>query len=192
MRACLFLLVIVMVTGCIDKPKGQKKLFYNLDSLVTFQVDHLKGKYELNKFIQMGTAKEEARFVPDSTQWARELQIFRLIDQVNRPAFRDSYVVNDLRDTNSNLTVREIKAKVETEVPVSVVRFFYLRDISDLRRIEAILQDGNALYMNQRKLTMEFEAANSIHLVQRYRIEGQQKMVMDDSIRFVIAGEIGL
>jgi len=186
----LALMTVQVLMSCSDRKSEQRKAFYNLDSLVAFQVDHLKGRYELNKLVEIDGKKEATRFVPDSTQWANELDIFRQIEQVNKAAFRDAYVVNEIRDTNSNLTVREIKA--QGKAPVSMVRFFYLRDISDLRKIEATLQDDNALYVNTRRLTMEFEPANSIHLVQRYRIEGVQKMVMDDSVHFVIAGEIGI
>ncbi len=183
-------LAMVLLTGCSERQSAARKPFYNLDSLVAFQVDHLKGRYELNKLVEIDGKKEATRFVPDSAQWANELNIFRQIEQVNKAAFRDAYVVNESRDTNSNLTVREIRA--QGKAPVSMVRLFYLRDISDLRKIEATIQDDNALYVNTRRLTMEFEPANSIHLVQRYRIEGVQKMVMDDSVHFVIAGEIGI
>jgi hypothetical protein len=191
MRSFLFLLLIMaFIAGCSNAPVQQKKGFYDLDSLISFQVNQLKGRYELNKLVEIDGKKEETRFVPDSSQWANELDVFRQIGQVNKAAFRDSYVVNETRDTNSNLTVREIST--QGDAPVSLVRLFYLRDISDLRRIEATLQEVNPLYVNTRRLTMEFEPANSIHLVQRYRIEGLQKMVMDDSVRFVIAGEIGM
>ncbi|HZY79142.1 MAG TPA: hypothetical protein VFE50_06455 [Cyclobacteriaceae bacterium] len=186
------LIVSVLLSGCAGAPSAQKKSFYNVDSLISFQVNNLKGKYELNKLVEIDGKKEETRFVPDSLQWAGELQIFRQIDQINKGAFRDAYVVNDSRDVNSNLTVREIRAQGETDVPVSVVKFFYLRDISDLRKIEATLLEENTLYVNTRRLTIQFEPANSIHLVQRFRIEGLQKMVMNDSVRFVIAGEIGI
>jgi len=186
------LIVLVFLSGCAGAPSAQKKTFYNVDSLISFQVNQLKGRYELNKLVEIDGTKEQTRFVPDSLQWAGELQVFRQIDQINKGAFRDAYVVNDMRDVNSNLTVREIKAQGGADVPVSVVKFFYLRDLSDLRRIEATLLEENTLYVNTRRLTIEFEPANSIHLLQRFRIEGLQKMVMNDSVRFVIAGEIGI
>jgi hypothetical protein len=184
--------VAAILSGCAASPSVQKKPFYNVDSLLSFQVEHLKGRYELSKLVEIDGEKEETRFVPDSIQWAGELQIFRQIDQINKAAFKDSYVVTDSRDVNSNLTVREIKARGDEDVPVSVVRFYFLRDIADLRKIEATLFEENTLYVNSRRLTIEFEPANSIHLLQRYRIEGLQKMVADDSVRFVIAGEIGI
>jgi hypothetical protein len=191
MRVFLFLLIIVFTTACSEKKAVGSKSFFNIDSLISFQVEHLKGRYELNKLVAIDGQEEHTRFVPDSIQWANELEIFRQINQVNKAAFRDAYVVSESRDTNSNLTVREVKAQGE-DTPVSMVRFFYLRDPGDIRKIEATLFEENPLYVTTRNLILEFEPANSIHLVQRYRIEGLQKMVMNDSIQFVIAGEIGI
>lgn len=191
MRFVLILLVVVTtITSCSEKKSVGPKGFYNIDSLVDFQIQHLKGRYSLNKLADINGKKEETSFVPDSLQWARELEVFRQIGQVNKAAFRDAYVVSETRDTNSNLRVREITA--QGDAPVSSLRFFYLRDPSDIRKIEATLREENALYLSVHRLTMEFEPANSIRLVQRYRIEGLQKMMMDDSLRFVIAGEIGM
>lgn len=186
----MILLIITGIGGCSGKRSVSQRSFFNIDSLVTFQVEQLKGKYELNKFVEIDGKNEQSRFVPDSLQWANELDIFRQIDQINKAAFRDAYVVNDVRDINSNLTVREITA--QGDAPVSSVRFFYLRDPSDIRKIEATLREENTLYVNTRRLVIEFEPANSINLVRRYRIEGLQKMVMNDSVRFVIAGEVAM
>jgi len=182
--------VMAVLAGCSKKPAARIKPFYDVDSLVSGQIKHLKGKYELSKIVEINGKKEETRFVPDSLQWAGELEIFRQIDQINKTAFDDAYVVSDIRDTNSNLTVREIKSKGNT--PVSLVRIFYLRDPADLRKIEATLLEENALYVNSRRLTLEFEPAPSVHLIQRYRIEGTQKMTMDDTVHIVVAGEIGI
>lgn len=184
------LFAIVSMFGCSEKKAVGAKSFFNIDSLVTFQVQQLKGKYELNKFVEIDGKNEQSRFVPDSLQWANELDIFRQIDQINKAAFRDAYAVNDLRDTSSNLYIREITA--QGDVPVSSVRIFYLRDPSDIRKIEATLREENTLYVNTRRLAIEFEPANRINLVRRYRIEGLQKMVMNDSVRFVIAGEVAM
>lgn len=182
-------LLMVAAFGCSEKKAVGTKMLFNIDSLVTFQVEHLRGRYELSKLVQIDGKEEHSRFVPDSTQWANELDVFRLIGQVNKAAFRDAYVVSDIRDTNSNLTVREVKAQGD-DTPVSVIRFFYLRNPADIRRIEATLREENPLYTNIRNLTLELEPANSIYLVQRYRIEGLQKMVTSDTVRFVIAGEL--
>lgn len=186
------LVAIALLFSCSDKKIAGPKPFYNVDSLISIQVKHLKGKYELNKFVFIDEKEEHMRIVPDSTRWASELEVFRLIDQINKPAFRSNYDVTESRDTNSNLTVREISLRPGTEAPVLGVKFYYLRDPSDLRRIVAMVGTDNALYTKMQVFTIEFEPVNGVQLVQRYRIEGTEQMVMDDVVHFVVAGEVAM
>lgn len=182
------ILIVVVLFGC-SRQQPTQKTFYDIDSLITLQLKSLDG-YTLSKSVEIDRKKEETTFVPDSLQWVNELDIFRQLDQLNKASFRDAYVVTDTRDANSNLMVREVKAT--RPVPVSLVRFYYLRNPEDLRRIEAEWTEENPLYVNKRNMTMELERFNDVHLVHRYRIEGFQKMVMSDSVHFVIAGEVGM
>jgi len=185
----ILVFAIVCLSSCSEKKGAAPKSFYNIDSLVTIQVQKLKGS-ELTKSVEIDSKSEQTKFVPDSAQWASELEIFRQLAQVNKAAFRDAYVVSDTRDTNSNLTVREIKA--QREVPVSMVRLYYLRTPADLRRVEATFVEENTLYTNTRKMVMELQRYNNVNLLHRYRIESLQKFIMDDSVRFTIAGEVGI
>lgn len=182
----------LLILGCSKVQTGSTRSFYNIDSLISFQVRHLKGRYELNKFVTIDGREEHTRFVPDSLQWARELDLFRQLDQVNKAAYRDAYDVRERRDPNSNLTVREMKLRPGTVAPVSEIEFYYLNDPDDLRKISAVVTTGNPLYTKEESYVLEFEAVNGIHLVHRYRIEGTQKMVMDDVVHFVIAGEAAM
>jgi hypothetical protein len=185
------LFAIVFLTGCTQQTSRSPKSFYDIDSLVALQIETLKNAgYELNKSVEIDGQKEQITFVPDSLQWVHELDVFRQLDQVNKASFRDAYVVTDRRDINSNLMVREVKAN--RPVPVSLVRFYYLRTPEDLRKIEATWTEENTLYVNTRTMTMELERFNDVHLVHRYRVEGFQKMVMSDSVHFVISGEVGM
>jgi hypothetical protein len=175
----------MLLIGCAEKQSVfQQNLFYNVDSLVSAQIQTLK-KHQLNKSVSIGDKKEETRLTPDSLQWTNELEIFRLIGQINKPSFRDAYVVNDMRDTNSNLMIREIKAL--REVPVPLMRLYYLRSPDDLRKIEATLYEENALYSNTRQMVLELERNHELH---SYRVEGSQKMMMGDTVRFIIEGTI--
>lgn len=185
----LVLLATVVMSSCAPKSKVTESQFFNFDSLVNKQVAGFgQRKYELNKLVEINGKKEEIRFTPDSTQWSNELEIFRLLDALNKASFRDGYVVSEMRDTNSNLTVREIKAL--RPAPVSLVKFFYLRTPNDLRRIEATWLEDNTLYTNTRRMVMELDQVDNQNLIHRYRIEGFQKMVMDDSVKFLVAGEV--
>jgi hypothetical protein len=179
---CFLLLAIVFCASCTQQKSGGTKNFYNVDSLVTQQIKSLKG-HKLNKSVRIGDKKDSASFAPDTMQWANELDIFRQLDQVNKASFSDAYVVTESRDIKSNLTVREIKAN--RLVPVTLLRLYYLRTPADLRKIEAMWAEENTLYINDRKLTIELD-----RIMHKYRIEGFQKMVMNDSVKFLIEGEV--
>jgi hypothetical protein len=177
--------VATIIIGCAGKqPVARQNSFYNIDSLVTAQIQNLK-KHELSKSVSIGDKKEDTHIIPDSLQWANELEVFRLIGQVNKASFRDAYEVSDVRDTNSNLMVREIKA--QREVPVSLMKLYYLRTPDDLRKIEATLVEENAVYSNARRMVLELERNHELH---HYRVEGFQKMTLGDSVPFVIEGTI--
>ncbi|MEI9919226.1 MAG: hypothetical protein WDO14_10560 [Bacteroidota bacterium] len=178
------LVAIVVFSSCAKKDPVSTKTFADVDSLISAQIKSLPGN-TLKKSVEIGGKKDEISFKPDSLQWSNELDIFRQLDQVNKASFLDAYVVSDIRDTNSNLTIREIKAN--RLVPVSLIRFYFLRTPKDLRKIEAAWTEENALYKNDRTMVLEL---NERHLVSHYRIEGTQKMVMSDSVKFLITGEV--
>ncbi len=178
-RCSTILLAIVLFSACSEKQSVSTKTYYDIDSLVTLQIKSLQG-LQLHKSVEIDGKKEQTTFTPDSLQWAHELDIFRQLDQINKSSFRDAYVVTDTKDVNSNLTVRELRAN--RPVPVSSVRFYYLGTPKDLKRIEASLMEENSLYVNERTMTIE--------LGKSYRIEGIQKMVMSDSVKFVVEGNV--
>jgi hypothetical protein len=183
-----FLFATVFLSSCSQKRAVSSKTFYDIDSLISAQQKMLQSSnYRLMKSVEIDGQKDQTTFNPDSLQWTHELDIFRQLDQINKGSFRDAYVTTDSRDPNSNLTIRELKAN--RPAPVSLVRFYFLGTLRDLRKIEGTLTEENALYVNDRRIVMEIDDR---HLVNNYRVEGTQKMVMSDSVRFVIAGEVGI
>ncbi len=188
--AILWIAIVAAIGwSCTAPTVSAKKSIYDIDSLVNAQIGFLlNSKAALNKTVELGTNKSEARYVPDSLQWSNELEIFRQLDQINKASFSDAYVVSERRDTNSNLTVREVRS--QRPVPVSSIRFYYLGNQSDLRKIEALITEDNPLYSNDRQLLMEFERIGNRSFIHRFLIAGRQKMVMDDSARFIISGEV--
>ena len=173
------ILFVFVLIGCSQQKQATTKTFYDIDSLVTKQIAALKGD-QLSKSAEINGKSEQITFAPDSLQWARELESFRQLDQINKASFRDAYVVTDTRDTNSNLMVRELKSN--RLVPVSSVKLYYLGTPNNLKRIEGTWTEENSLYVNERHVTMELGVS--------YRIEGSQKMIMSDNVDFVITGEI--
>lgn len=168
----------------------QTTKLYNIDSLVTEQVRLLSsGKPRLNKQAVMGSKQDGMEYVPDSTAWSQELDIFRQLDAMNKPVNRSKYLVDDnLYDPGSNLTV---KAFTSLEpLPVRSMRIFYDTDIAQPRKIEAIFSEENSLFESSKNLLLEFQHINNKNLLTSYSIEGGQKMILSDSVTFSVKGKI--
>jgi hypothetical protein len=72
---------------------------------------------------------------------------------------------------------------------VPFVQFYYQHDVTNLKRIEAEYQEQNALYYTKRRLSIQFDGSGK-NLIHHYSIEGAQKMILSDSVRFSIHGSI--
>jgi len=121
--------------------------------------------------------------------WETELEIFRELEKINKPAFRKAYTITDsLKDTKSNLMIRRYGA---TEEPMPRVEFFYMTEFAHLRKIEASITEKNLLYTSHRVLKMEFEEGElGRPLLMGYSINGFQKMFLRDTVRLSMQGHI--
>ncbi len=164
---------------------------YNVDSLVSVQVSYLTSKHAgLRKEARIGPQYDDSTYTPkDTLAWSNELEIFRQLEVINKPINRNGYIIDDgLFDPASNLTVKAISA-LEKQ-PVRYLRIFYLNSIHKPRKIEALYNDGNALYESGRLLSMEFNQVGDKNILTSYSIQGGQKMILGDSVSFLIKGKI--
>lgn len=193
-RKLISLLIIpVIVFACQQQQKDTaRKTFYDFDSLVNAQVTYLSmTSSALHKEASIDDTTEVVD-VPkiDSAAWAEELDIFRQLDLVNKPIFRADYVVRDgLHDTGSNLLIREITSSAK-EVPLPVLKIYYEGSIKNVRKIEGLYNEKNALYSGSRYLSMELNNVYNKTILTSYSITGGQKMIMGDSVQFKIMGTI--
>jgi hypothetical protein len=181
--------LLILLFSCGKKSKVVP--MYNIDSLVLAQVKNLAAeRATLHKSAVIGLQKDDSVFTPsDTSAWLNELDIFRQLDVINRPINRDNYIIDDgLFDPSSNLTVKAFSA-VEN-LPVRYLRIFYQESIHKPRKIEALYDDQNALYKSGRSLLMEFNQVNNKTVLTAYTISGGQKMIMGDSVTFLIKGNI--
>jgi hypothetical protein len=180
---------LFLVLSCGRQP--EIKSLYNIDSLVNAQVNFLKSRdARLHKIASINGRRDDRIFSPaDSAAWSTELDIFRKLDLINKPVNQGSYIVDDgLYDPSSNLTVKAISAI--DDLPVKYVRIFYQDRLQKPRKIEALYDDQNALYKSGRILTMEFQQIDNKSILTSYSVKGGQKMIMGDSVAFLIQGEI--
>lgn len=167
--------------------------YYPVDSLIHAQVKLLqKSGAVLTKKAEIDGVEDETSFTPkDSTAWANELDIFFELSLINNPIHAGKYVVeNGLNDQNSNLSIRSYTGK--NVLPVVYLKLFYLDKPSNIRRMEALYREENALLKGSRLLILEFQEIRDQIVLTSYSIEGSQKMFLGDPVQFSIKGTITL
>ena len=186
-----FLLIAVSLLSCRPAAlKDYDKPYFDFDSLVNHQIQKFSSRKDsIRKVAELDSKKDASSFIIDSLRLAHEWDVFRQLDWINKPIFKGTYQITEAPDTKSNLTIRSYKAT--TPSPVSFVHFYYQQNVKDLKRIEASYHEQNALYYSKRKLTIEFDGTGQ-NLIRHYSIEGSQKMIFGDSVKFSIHGRIFL
>lgn len=184
----IFLGALAMVS-CKDNNKASKK-YYDIDSLIDQQLVYLEDAgASLSKTASIDSINDKTIFKPDSASWAKELQVFRHLDIINKPIYADAYKVTDgIKDGNSNLTVRSFVAN--KEIPVISLKLYYQDSPKKLRKLEGVLSEQNSLYYTARKVTIELEDINKQMVIARYDVNGVQKMILRDSVKFSISSTI--
>lgn len=181
--------LLLLLSSCQERPQAESE-YFAIDSLLDAQIALLRAnKATLTKTAKIDGISDEQTAVPDSTGWAHELEIFRHLDVINKPTYRNSYAISDGdHDTRSNLIIRSFVSHSDT--PVQRLSLFYLGGVSDIKRIEAITHERNTLYATRRELKMEFEEMSGMPVLVAYSIEGAQKMILSDSVHFLITSKI--
>jgi len=189
MKVSFVVAVMVILCSCNRENLKYDKPYFDFDSLVHTQVLRITvAKASLRKKTFLNDKADSTIIVPDTTQWKHELDAFQQLDVINKPLFKGNYQVKEQEDDHSNLLVRCYSAKIESTVPE--VKFFYQNSFKKLKRIEAIFREGNVLYSNSRKLSIEFEEQGGEPIMSRYRVRGLQKMILSDSVKFFIEGTL--
>jgi hypothetical protein len=189
MRVLALLFFAVLVSGC-QKQKVITKRYLDVDSLVNAQVKYLsQSKASLKKEATIGGKTSSSTNALDSTAWSHELDVFRQLDLINRPIYRDVYEVKDgVKDSKSNLLITSYEAP--TNSPVPYLRLYYQNSPTRLKKLEALYQETNSLYGSQRKLEMYFDDTTGKPYLKGYLIEGNQKMMLSDSVHYAIRSEV--
>jgi hypothetical protein len=185
-RLALHVVAAAFLAGCGSDKATSDKTYLNIDSLVNVQVKNLvMAQARIAKTASLDEMKTRSEFTTDSTGWATELDIFRQLDAINKPNHKDSYlVINGEKDANSNLMIRSYQAK--SEIPVRSLKLYYYKDLKNLKKIEAVYKEQNTLYFTERSLTMRFDDVRGKNMLINYTIDGIQKMILSDSVRFTI------
>lgn len=184
----LFILPLVGILSCTNSEKREvdSLKYYDLNGLIDQQLSWL---IELNPKIRktavLNGIPESSSMRLDSVQWTRELKIFRDAD-LNKSRLRQEYrIVEDLSEPTSNLKIRLYEAINKEMMEVEYLKIFYVEEEDYLRKLEASVREKNALFSSKKMLYMTFEdnGNGSIKII-HFKIEGQQKMILMDTVKF--------
>ena len=180
----LFFLAI----ACTQEQKSIQK-YFDFDGLIDDQISQLSQRGRvLEKVAAMARDQTDSTFLPSVKGWESELEIFRDLEMINKPAYRDVYRIEDpLEDTKSNLKIRRY---VASSAPLHLINFYYQNEFTRLKKIEAYITEKNLLYATSRTLVMEFEEEDGKPQLIRYSMNGFQKMVFSDTVRFSVQGQV--
>ncbi|MEJ1236737.1 hypothetical protein WBG78_01330 [Chryseolinea sp. T2] len=183
------LCLVLLLTMCTPPSKKGQGMFA-VDSLLHAQANQLTRMHAtLDKQVVLGGSTEEISTVPnDTVTWLRELEIFTVMESINKPVNREQYKIEESKDKRSNLRIRSISTAAD--LPVPYVNLYYYEKPSKIRKIEAAYSETNGLYRTSRLLSMEFDNVNGLPVMTSYSISGGQKMFMDDTVRYDIKGRV--
>jgi len=193
-RFALVLCVALTFVGCNRSNLVYDKPYFDFDSLVSKQIKLIGlSNDSIKKIAVMDGKTDVSEFAVDTTVIKNELEVFRQLDVINKPLFKNAYqLATDEKDNKSNLRVRTYRLKNSARVKSAVpyVRFFFLNDFQQLKKIESLFEESNSLYTTHRKLMMEFEGAGKEARLKNYSVSGFQKMILNDSVKFSIEGSV--
>jgi hypothetical protein len=191
----IFLLcsVLMIIAGC-DQKRSTVVFYYPVDSLMSAQISVLsKMKPSVRKTGTMGAAQSANLLKFDSAGWVKELELFRNLNEINKPVNADVYDRTEAKDVSSNLTVRTFSVKpgrANDDTPVRMLKIYYLKRPSNIRKLEALYFETNAMYNSTKNLSMEFEDFQGRPLLSGYGVSGGQKMFLGDSVSFSITASV--
>ena len=192
-------LLAIVLFSCSSKQKSTISLF-DIDSLTTAQVKYLTAhRAELNKTSSLGDSSSSASFMPkDTIAWKNELEIFNVLDLINKPINRNSYSIENLPDTKSNLSVKSFTIKSslpedeKKNLQIEYLKIYYQNSINKIRRIEGQYRELSMMNKTGKVLIMEFQPVKDSMILTSYSITGGQKMFIGDSVQYKISSSVTL
>lgn len=189
MRSIFLMVWLAGLAGCSLRQGTYDKTYLDIDSLLNTQIAALtRQPIKVEKTAHIGSEESVSTSSLDSLSFTKELEIFRQLDAINKPGFRDEYEIQQGADTKSNLTVRTYRSRGRGSIPS--VRFYFLNDLGHLKKMEATVNEVNPLFASTRHLTMEFDQVGDKTILTSYQMEGVQKMTLSDTVRYSVKTHI--
>lgn len=184
------LALLLTATACETAPDApapnealrQHTSYFNLPGFLSEQSTQLsRRRPAMEKQVLLRDGGQEIkRLTP--TDWTKELQIFQQAD-INKPALRGQYLVDSVM-TPAGLLQRTYRRRPGVTHPVR--QLMVVSRNGQVQQVRAtVVQDNPLVYAAK---TLEMASPNG--QLQSYRVQGVQKLILFDSVRYAVKGVI--
>jgi len=172
------ILFATTVLGCQNlRPETIELPTYpDLNKVLEEQSQLLAAK-SLQKEVTLGEKTETSSFAMDTAKWKSELDFLEEINPC-KPEYVGVYEVVK-NDQSLQLTLGPKEKSVLTELNI-------LYQDEDYARISASIHEDKDVYTHHRDIKVVFRNA----LISSWTIQGYQKMMLSDTVRFGISGSV--
>ncbi|TYZ09209.1 hypothetical protein FY528_10700 [Hymenobacter lutimineralis] len=168
-------------TGTTPGQPAPRSRYFALNSFLEEQAKQLNQRQPgVTKQVRLRTGGQETTQVKQ-LDWRKELQIFQQAD-ITKPALRGAYTVDST--VENGILRRRYQRRPGIEHPVR--QLTVLSNGPQVVAVEAVItQDNPLVYSNK---TVELHCQNG--QVASYRVNGVQKLVLFDSVRYAVSSRV--
>ncbi|WP_375435266.1 hypothetical protein [uncultured Hymenobacter sp.] len=158
-------------------PANRKPNYFDIKGFLDSQVAKLNRQQPVvEKQVRLRDGRLETSRVTE-TDWSKELQIFYQAD-INKPALRGAYKIEPVKQQEGSNTTYKMKPGSE----VSVQELAVTKAADYPKSITATIIQDNPLFYSEKKLQLQADSRG----LQSYSVEGIQKLVMFDTVRYTV------
>ena len=178
-QGCLLLLIFtIFFFGCKKlKPESISVPQYpDLEQLMIDQADLLDGR-PIEKTVSLDDENEVNQLMLDSAKWIKELDFLEEINP-NQPEYVGSFKKSVRGDEIALMLKEGEKGELKS--------LSYSLSGDQFQYIKASFHEDKDVYVHHREIEMNFKGG----LLMDFKIDGYQKMMLKDTVRFGIAGKV--
>lgn len=171
----LVIVGILMVSACNRMKPDQIAIskYPEIDNLFQNQADLLVGK-KLRKEVWLEEESEEQVLTMDSASWEKELSFLEEINP-NQPEYVGAF--GESSDQGKLMLTLDVGER-------GVLKMLEFESTDEISSIKATIHEDKDVYVHHREIELKF----SNQILSSYSIEGYQKIMLKDTVRFKISG----
>ncbi len=171
-RSIFLYVLMIFICGCTGEPVSKDDIhFFDLKNYFNSQQKNLaERRVSIDKTINRNGITEHRKF--ELTDWEKELRPFQEAD-INKPAWKKSYRMDAVSEKGNSKIVYTSK---EEKLAVKKMEISFRDDT--VTQVHISIEKKNSYYLAQQEL--EYTPGKG------YSISGKQKVIMGDSISYLI------